>query len=227
MVVVLLLAILAASTALCSAGAGYYSPSVSYSAPALAYRGHGIGHEAPIPVAVGDGHDIDYYAHPKYSYNYGVKDDITGDQKSQTEVRDGGAVKGSYTVVEPDGSVRVVDYTADDVNGFNAVVKKIGPSIHAAPAAPLGHLSHAPAAPIGHLPAPIYAAPAAPVGHLSRAPAPVYAGAPGPIGGHSGGYSGGYSGGIGGVFAAYGDGGHGGVYGGQGEYGGYGGHGHY
>lgn len=36
-------------------------------------------------------------------------------------------------MVEPDGSVRVVDYAADDVNGFNAVVKRIGPAHHAAP----------------------------------------------------------------------------------------------
>lgn len=32
--------------------------------------------------------------------------------------------------MEPDGSVRVVEYVADDKNGFNAVVKKIGPSLH-------------------------------------------------------------------------------------------------
>lgn len=58
---------------------------------------------------------------------------MTGDKKTQHEVRDGDVVKGSYSLVEPDGSVRVVDYAADDVNGFNAVVKKIGPSVHAAP----------------------------------------------------------------------------------------------
>lgn len=63
-----------------------------------------------------------------------MTDGLTGDQKTQHEVRDGDVVKGSYSLVEPDGSVRVVDYVADDVNGFNAVVKKIGPSVHAAPA---------------------------------------------------------------------------------------------
>uniref|UniRef100_A0A6P7GVA4 Cuticle protein 19.8-like n=1 Tax=Diabrotica virgifera virgifera TaxID=50390 RepID=A0A6P7GVA4_DIAVI len=84
-----------------------------------------------------------FKAHPQYSYNYGVADGLTGDQKSQSEIRDGGVVKGSYSVVEPDGSVRVVDYSADDVNGFNAVVKKIGPSLHAAPA---------PVAPVPHTP---------------------------------------------------------------------------
>lgn len=90
-----------------------------------------------------------FKAPPRYSYNYGVADGLTGDQKSQHEVRDGDVVKGSYSVVEPDGSIRVVDYAADDINGFNAVVKKIGPSLHAAPviasAAPAAFVAAAPA----------------------------------------------------------------------------------
>lgn len=32
--------------------------------------------------------------------------------------------------MEPDGSIRTVDYTADPVHGFNAVVSKIGPNVH-------------------------------------------------------------------------------------------------
>ena len=40
-------------------------------------------------------------------------------------------VKGQYSLVEPDGSVRTVDYTADDVHGFNAVVSKSAPTVHA------------------------------------------------------------------------------------------------
>lgn len=32
--------------------------------------------------------------------------------------------------MEPDGSLRVVEYWADDKSGFNAVVKKLGPSLH-------------------------------------------------------------------------------------------------
>lgn len=38
---------------------------------------------------------------------------------------------GQYSLVEPDGSVRTVDYTADDVHGFNAVVSKSAPTVHA------------------------------------------------------------------------------------------------
>lgn len=35
--------------------------------------------------------------------------------------------------MEPDGSIRTVDYTADPIHGFNAVVSKIGPSLHPEP----------------------------------------------------------------------------------------------
>lgn len=38
---------------------------------------------------------------------------------------------GSYSLVEPDGSIRTVIYTADPVNGFNAIVEKT-PLVHKA-----------------------------------------------------------------------------------------------
>ncbi|XP_072940396.1 cuticle protein 8-like [Epargyreus clarus] len=78
----------------------------------------------------------DYYDHPRYAFNYGVADHSTGDVKSQHETRDGDVVKGQYSLVEPDGSIRTVDYTADPIHGFNAVVSKIGPSVHAVPKIP-------------------------------------------------------------------------------------------
>jgi hypothetical protein len=57
-------------------------------------------------------------------------------------------------LVEPDGSIRTVDYTADDIHGFQAVVSKSAPTVHAAKV-----IHHAPAAvihkPIIHAPAPI------------------------------------------------------------------------
>ncbi|CAH1368533.1 adult-specific cuticular protein ACP-20-like [Tenebrio molitor] len=93
----------------------------------------------------GQGHAVDYYAYPKYEFNYGVQDGHTGDHKSQHEVRDGDVVKGSYSLVEPDGTVRTVHYTADDHNGFNAVVSRSGHAVHpvqvAAPIA-IGHGLH-------------------------------------------------------------------------------------
>lgn len=59
-----------------------------------------------------------------------MNDPSTGDKKAQTEIRDGGYVKGSYSLSEPDGTLRVVDYTADPVAGFNAVVKRVGLAAH-------------------------------------------------------------------------------------------------
>ncbi|XP_058460960.1 cuticle protein 19-like [Malaya genurostris] len=74
----------------------------------------------------------EHHSHPKYKFEYGVHDPHTGDHKSQWEVRDGDVVKGQYTLVESDGSERIVDYKADDHNGFEAVVKNVhhGHSLH-------------------------------------------------------------------------------------------------
>ncbi|CAB0012381.1 unnamed protein product [Nesidiocoris tenuis] len=92
------------------------------------------------PVAQPVAHAVeDYDPHPQYSYSYQIQDALTGDQKEQHESRDGDVVQGSYSLVEPDGSVRTVEYTADPVNGFNAVVHK-GAAVAHAPVA------HAPVA---------------------------------------------------------------------------------
>lgn len=63
----------------------------------------------------------------------------TGDLKSQWEHREGDVVKGSYSLMEPDGSIRTVDYTADSHNGFNAVVSKSGHNVHPADSNPHHH----------------------------------------------------------------------------------------
>ncbi|KAK2585020.1 hypothetical protein KPH14_008546 [Odynerus spinipes] len=113
------------------------------------YDGYGaaVSHSAVVSPVVGKviygvpaygqgygGYDHqETYAYPKYSFEYGVQDPHTGDVKKQEEVRDGDFVKGSYSLNEPDGTIRVVDYTADGHNGFNAVVKKIGQAVHPTP----------------------------------------------------------------------------------------------
>ncbi|XP_074100639.1 uncharacterized protein LOC141528471 isoform X2 [Cotesia typhae] len=107
-------------------------------APFHAVNHHDIHHHDLHPHHAPSEHhdhseDHDYYSHPKYTFNYGVHDPHTGDVKTQHEIRDGDVVHGSYSVNEPDGSVRIVEYTADDHNGFNAVVKKVEPSLHPAP----------------------------------------------------------------------------------------------
>ncbi|XP_050094031.1 uncharacterized protein LOC126576769 [Anopheles aquasalis] len=75
----------------------------------------------------------EYNAYPKYSFEYGVDDPHTGDHKKQWEFRDGDVVKGGYMLKEADGTTRVVEYTSDDHNGFNAVVKKFGHAHHPEP----------------------------------------------------------------------------------------------
>uniref|UniRef100_A0AAG5DY08 Uncharacterized protein n=1 Tax=Anopheles atroparvus TaxID=41427 RepID=A0AAG5DY08_ANOAO len=60
----------------------------------------------------------------EYQFQYSVHDEHTGDIKSQQEERHGDDVKGQYTLIDADGHRRVVDYTADEHNGFNAVVRR-------------------------------------------------------------------------------------------------------
>ncbi|CAH0728858.1 unnamed protein product, partial [Brenthis ino] len=66
-------------------------------------------------------------AYPKYEFEYAVSDKNTGDHKHHHESRDGHKVRGEYSLVEPDGSLRKVQYDADDHNGFTALVSK---SVH-------------------------------------------------------------------------------------------------
>lgn len=136
------------------AARGYYAGPVAHAAP-LAYA------HAPVAKAVvGAAVDTDYDPNPSYSYAYDIQDALTGDSKSQEESRQGDVVQGSYSLTEPDGTRRTVHYTADPVNGFNAVVDRQGPvvqkAIVAAPAIAKVH-----AAPVA------YAAPVAKVGYAA------------------------------------------------------------
>jgi len=102
-------------------------PAPVYSAPS---------YPAPAPYAYPKAYLAPEPAYPPapYSFEYSVNDPYTYDVKNQQEYSDGnGYVKGSYSLVEPDGSTRVVEYTADDYNGFNAVVKKIEAGGYKAP----------------------------------------------------------------------------------------------
>ncbi|XP_055605938.1 cuticle protein 8-like [Uranotaenia lowii] len=68
------------------------------------------------------------HSHPLYQFEYGVKDGHTGDYKSQWEHRDGDQVKGLYTLVEPDGGHRIVEYQSDNHGGIDIQVKKVSGS---------------------------------------------------------------------------------------------------
>ncbi|KAG5667463.1 hypothetical protein PVAND_015443 [Polypedilum vanderplanki] len=86
-----------------------------------------------------DDHHIDYHHHPAYKYEYGVHDPHTKDHKSQWEHRDGDVVKGEYTLDEADGTKRIVKYSSDKHNGFQAHVERIGHAHHDAPVHHHGH----------------------------------------------------------------------------------------
>ncbi|VVD04468.1 cuticle protein 8-like [Leptidea sinapis] len=121
--------------AVASAAPGYLD-GISYAAPAYAPITHAIA--APVAQVV-RAEPVD--PNPAYSYSYGVNDPSTGDHKDAQETLQNGVVHGSYSLVEPDGHLRKVTYTADRVNGFNAVVERTG-NAHAAPVA----VAHAPIA---------------------------------------------------------------------------------
>ncbi|XP_015590772.1 larval cuticle protein A3A [Cephus cinctus] len=131
----------------------------------------------------------DFDAAPQYSFAYDVQDALTGDSKAQYESRNGDVVQGSYSLIEADGTRRIVDYTADPVNGFNAVVSR-EPAVAVA-AAPVVARAVAPVAPVAaRIAAPVAAvapvaarlaapvAPVAPVAARAVAAAPVLTGVP-------------------------------------------------
>lgn len=51
-----------------------------------------------------------------------MKDDEFTNYQQRKEVRDGNVIKGSYSVVDSDGFIRTVTYTADPKEGFKADV---------------------------------------------------------------------------------------------------------
>ena len=161
-----------------AASAGFLpSAPVAYHAAApVAYASYA----APVAKAViTKTVDTEYDPHPQYSYGYDVQDSLTGDVKSQHESRDGDVVQGSYSLIEADGSRRTVDYTADDVNGFNAIVRKEAPqvAVKTIAAAPVHVKAVAPVAyahPVAYQQAAPVLKVAAPLAHATYA-APVYA----------------------------------------------------
>ncbi|KAL7298980.1 hypothetical protein TKK_0008078 [Trichogramma kaykai] len=90
----------------------------------------GHHHEITIPDKHGHHHTVDYVAHPKYKFAYGVEDHHTGDFHGQKEHRDGKHVTGEYTIKEPGGNIRTVTYHADPHGGFFAHVHNSGGNDH-------------------------------------------------------------------------------------------------
>ncbi|XP_047098485.1 uncharacterized PE-PGRS family protein PE_PGRS20-like, partial [Schistocerca piceifrons] len=88
-------------------------------------HGHGGHHHTHT-----GGKYVDYVAHPRYEYAYGVADGHSGDHHSQKESRDGDKVVGEYTIKEPGGNVRTVKYHSDKKGGFFAEVHNSGGNDH-------------------------------------------------------------------------------------------------
>ncbi|XP_031343049.1 cuticle protein 19-like [Photinus pyralis] len=118
----------ASSYASLNLGHGHHSAPVYHHAAPVAYHHAAplVHHAAPLHAA----HHVDYHAHPKYEFSYGVADAHTHDHHSQHESRDGDVIHGEYSLHEADGTIRTVKYTADDKNGFNAVVERSGHAAH-------------------------------------------------------------------------------------------------
>ncbi|KAG4080729.1 hypothetical protein HA402_013259 [Bradysia odoriphaga] len=127
-----------------------------------------VHHAAPLAYAVAPEH-YENHAPAQYDFKYSVHDPHTGDIKEQQESRHGDNVQGQYSLVEPDGHRRTVQYTADAHNGFNAVVHREGPSHHGA--APVAIAHSAPVA-ITHS-APVAIAHSAPIAHHTVVAQPI------------------------------------------------------
>ncbi|XP_074099143.1 cuticle protein-like [Cotesia typhae] len=137
----------------------------------------------PVPAAPVLAKIEDFDAAPQYSFAYDVKDSLTGDSKAQYETRNGDVVQGSYSLIEADGTRRIVDYTADPVNGFNAVVNREPAVAVAAPVAPVTAKVVTPvAAPVvaARYAAPV-AAPVVAARYAAPVPAPVPVPVPAPV----------------------------------------------
>ncbi len=160
-------------------GPAYSAPLQTYAAPLQTYAAPLHTYAAPKVLApviqpvyhtpvYKQAEPEPYDPNPEYSYSYGVNDPHTGDSKHAEESLKDGIVRGSYSLAEPDGTIRKVSYTADDYNGFNAVVEKHGQ------AKPFKYVAAAPVyqAPIAKYvaAAPVYQAPIA----KYVAAAPVY-----------------------------------------------------
>ncbi|XP_068630782.1 putative cyclin-dependent serine/threonine-protein kinase DDB_G0272797/DDB_G0274007 [Battus philenor] len=66
----------------------------------------------------------DYDHNPSYQFGFDVNDDQYTNYQNRKEQRDGDVIKGSYSVVDSDGFVRTVTYTADPKEGFKAEVSR-------------------------------------------------------------------------------------------------------
>ncbi|GAB6022459.1 hypothetical protein CHUAL_006571 [Chamberlinius hualienensis] len=98
----------------------------------VAARPSGYGNSAPAQYALAQpqyGNAVgapeayeEPYEERNYKVYYSVKDDPSYNLQTRQEEKNGNTVTGQYTVLEPTGELRVVNYVADE-NGFRADVQ--------------------------------------------------------------------------------------------------------
>lgn len=90
----------------------------------VAYTSCALFHPVPIPTLLTTIRVIprEHDPNPNYNFAYEVNDIHTGDIKSQSETKRGDIILGQYSLIQPDGVRRTVDYRADSHNGFIATV---------------------------------------------------------------------------------------------------------
>ncbi|XP_050540720.1 cuticle protein 8 isoform X1 [Daktulosphaira vitifoliae] len=60
----------------------------------------------------------------QYQFSFDISDDESTNYHNRKETRDGQKISGSYSVVDSDGFIRTVTYTADPEEGFKAEVSR-------------------------------------------------------------------------------------------------------
>lgn len=86
---------------------------ISVASPQINHQGHTRGNECLF---------LWFQSNPNYQFGFDVKDDLYTNYQNRKEQREGGRIQGSYSVVDSDGFVRTVKYTADPKEGFKAEV---------------------------------------------------------------------------------------------------------
>ncbi|KAJ3663040.1 hypothetical protein Zmor_007349 [Zophobas morio] len=95
---------------------------VKYAAPAG--PGYRPAIQAQQPQQEGKDQQEDYDPNPSYQFGFDVNDDLYTNYQNRKEQREGNKITGSYSVVDSDGFVRTVTYTADPKEGFKAEVTR-------------------------------------------------------------------------------------------------------
>ncbi|XP_044735548.1 uncharacterized protein LOC123297819 [Chrysoperla carnea] len=90
------------------------------------YKAAPVYHTAPVALKKVVIEHEEEYGPAHYEFAYAVHDEHTGDIKEQKETRKDDTVEGYYTMKEADGTRRIVHYTANKHDGFNAVVTHEG-----------------------------------------------------------------------------------------------------